>query len=86
MLWSFLGLTSVGAGMYAFDKQKFSPAWLVIAVFLVSLYPLMFIVWHGNPIEIERHAAPVGIQFRLAGWMAVVLLLDQLAWSKMERG
>ncbi|MBT3392122.1 MAG: hypothetical protein HN413_17120 [Chloroflexi bacterium] len=79
VMWGFFFLMSVGAGAYFFSKRNLSPAWLVVAVFLVSLYPLMFIVWHGNPIEIERHAAPVGIQFRLAGWMAVALLLDQLA-------
>ncbi len=77
-LWSFLGLMSFGSVVYFFSKRELSSAWLTVAVFLLSLYPLMFIVWHGNPIEIERHAAPVGIQFRLAGWMAVALLLDQL--------
>ncbi len=79
MMWGFLGLMSVGSAAYFFGKLNLSPAWLVVAVFLLSLYPLMFIVWHGNPIEIERHAAPVGIQFRLAGWMSIALLIDHLA-------
>ncbi len=49
--------------------------WAAIAV---SLYPLMVLIWNGNPLEIERHAAQLGVQLRLAGLAAGALLLDRL--------
>ena len=54
------------------------PLWLVLSALLLNLYPLMFMVWHGDPMEIPRHAVQIGIQFRLAGWIAVLLFLDHL--------
>jgi len=77
-IWGFLGLGVLGVIWYLATNIKQS-AWLVVGILLISLYPLSFIVWHGNPMEVERHAAQVGVQFRLMTWMAVALLLDQAA-------
>jgi|GEM_PF-868003 len=79
---AFVGLAAFGVIRYIFDRNQARSSWIVVAVLLVSLYPMMFIIWHGNPIEIERHAASIGIQLRLMGWMTVALLLDQLASGK----
>jgi hypothetical protein len=59
--------------------------WLIILALAASLYPLMFIVWHGNPQEIERHAVQVAVQFRLAGWMALITWLGCLPAIKSFR-
>jgi hypothetical protein len=45
--------------------------WLPIALLLTCL-PMMFIVWHGDSIEIERHAFQIALQIRLAMWMLLV--------------
>jgi hypothetical protein len=79
VLWSFAGLILAGL-TWALTRRPEQTAWLVIAVMYLSLYPLMVIVWNGNPLEIERHAAQLGIQFRLAAWMAVGLVLDHMAF------
>jgi hypothetical protein len=76
-LWLFLGVILAGLA-WALIRRPEQTAWLVVGILLLSLYPLMVIVWNGNPLEIERHAAQLGIQLRLAGWMAVGLLLDHL--------
>lgn len=57
--------------------QAHSVWWLALAI-LLTLYPMMFITWNGNPLEIERHAAQIGIQYRLSGWMSLLMLLDWL--------
>ena len=57
--------------------QGKSPVWLVLLVLVLSIYPMMFLVWHGEPLEIERHAAQIGVQFRLAGWVSLAMLLGQ---------
>jgi len=43
---------------------------------LLTLYPLMFLVFHGDAIEIERHAFQISLQIRLAGWMLLIYFLD----------
>jgi hypothetical protein len=50
--------------------------WWVAAVILISMYPLMLVVWHGDPMEIERHALQIAIQFRLVLWLILLLALD----------
>ncbi len=78
VLWSFAGLILAGVALY-FVRGGGQTAWLVVAIMFLSLYPGMVIVWNGNPLEIERHAAQLVIQLRLAAWMACALLLDHLA-------
>jgi hypothetical protein len=56
------------------------PIWIVVILLLVTLYLLMFLVWHGDTVDMERHATPVGIQLRLAFWMMAVLLADVFAY------
>jgi hypothetical protein len=83
VMWGFFAVMVVGVGWYFSKGNARQPAWLVVLVFLLSLYPMMFIVWHGNPLEIERHAAQIGLQFRLAGWMGLLLLLDHLSVGEL---
>ena len=52
--------------------------WLVPVMLLLLVYPMMFVVWHGDAMEVERHAFPVYLQLRLAGWMLLIFVLDQL--------
>ncbi len=79
LVFIFVAIALLGVIQYILDKGSLQPGWMVVAVLLISLYPMMFIVWHGNPIEIERHAASIGVQLRLMGWMTVVLFVDRLA-------
>lgn len=82
VVYALLWLVLSGACLFALVRGQ-RPAWLVPAVLLISMYPLMFIIWHGNPMEIERHALQIAIQFRLAAWL--VLLLG-LGWILSVRG
>jgi hypothetical protein len=50
--------------------------WGMLFAVLVSIYPLMFLNWHGDPMEIERHGLQIAIQFRLAFWLILLLGLD----------
>ena len=77
-------LCIAGASFWLSGSEKRS-LWVVILALVVSIYPLMFIVWHGNPQEIERHALQIAVQLRLAGWMAVIAWLAWLS-SIIEEG
>jgi hypothetical protein len=60
-------------------RQKFANPYVVIpAALMLFCYPLMFMVWHGDAGEIERHSALIGICFRLSAWMMVFWLLDNI--------
>ncbi len=71
-------LLLIGSVLWILRVKGFS-AWFVVTIMAVSIYPLMFIIWHGEPMEIERHAIQIGIQFRLAAWMALLFFIDWLA-------
>jgi hypothetical protein len=79
LLASILIMNIFGQVIYWKQKPPRQPAWLVLTILLISLYPMMFIIWHGNPMEIERHATQLGIQFRLAGCMVIPMLLNEIA-------
>lgn len=80
IMWGFLVLMVIGI-VGSLIKDHSQSSWLVVGILLISLYPMLFIVWHGNPMEIERHAAQIGIQYRLGAWMAILLLIDHLSAS-----
>jgi hypothetical protein len=50
--------------------------WLVIFALLITLYPLMILVWFGDPLEMWRHSLQNSISFRLAGWLAFGFTVD----------
>jgi hypothetical protein len=81
ILLAFFALGLFFTAAYFFGARPGRTSWLVLAVLILTLYPLLFIVWHGNPMELERHATQLGIQLRLAGWMAIILGLDALVIS-----
>ncbi|HSB90874.1 MAG TPA: hypothetical protein VLD63_12710 [Anaerolineales bacterium] len=52
------------------------PVWAVPLLMMVTLYPLMLIIWHGDSAALERHSLPVGVGLRLCLWMLSFLLVD----------
>ena len=78
-VWAYAVVYLALAGLAGWALLRgWDPAsWLVIAALLVTVYPLMALVWHGNPMEIGRHALQVAIAFRLAGWLALVFAVDR---------
>ena len=54
---------------------------LIPLILLLTAYPLMLVVWHGDAAEVERHATQIGFQVRLALWMGTVIGLDCL-WTR----
>lgn len=69
-------LVSAGCLLYWLGRSQAQPAWLMLTIMLIGVPLLCFIVWNGNPLEIERHAIQIGVQFRLGGWIAFILALD----------
>ena len=79
--WTLVVMTLLlisGSLAYWLRPRAVHPIWLVLSILTISLYPLMFVVWHGDPMEIPRHALQIGLQLRLGGWTALLLLVDLL--------
>ncbi len=65
-------------------KRRFDPAWIVPFLLLATSYPLTFVIWHGDAIELERHAFQVSLQLRLAGWIMLPFGVDSLLRSQVS--
>jgi hypothetical protein len=59
-------------------RRKPRAEWSVPAILLLTAVPLMYVVWYGDAIEVERHAFQISLQIRLGLWMLTVFLAD--AW------
>ncbi len=63
---------------FALWRQPQSVDYLVPVVLLATAFPLMIVVWHGDAVELERHAAQIAFQLRLALWMGSGFALGYL--------
>ncbi len=70
------GALFFGVSLYGLFRHNGSRAWLVVMILLASTVPLIYIVWFGNPLEVQRHSEQVAIQLRLAAWLAIPLIVD----------
>jgi hypothetical protein len=57
--------------------------WIVPALLLLTALPMMYVVWYGDAVEVERHAFQISLQIRLGLWLMTVLLAD--AWLAGRR-
>ena len=67
-----LGLT-IGLRTWRYNNAFLVPLGLILLV-----YPHATLIWHGDPNEIGRHALQVGVYFRLALWILLLLAADAL--------
>ncbi|GAB4545890.1 MAG: hypothetical protein Fur002_20420 [Anaerolineales bacterium] len=53
--------------------------WGVFIPLCLTIFPHLFIAWHGDAMAPERHALSVGLQLALSGWLFVFLALEWAA-------
>jgi hypothetical protein len=70
-------LAAIAAGAVIGAKAwRSSPLWAVPLTLILLMYPHAFLVWHGDAMEVGRHAVQAGIQFHLGLWLLGLLALD----------
>jgi hypothetical protein len=74
-LLAWLGATIVAAAWLAW-RGAARAVWLVPAVALLLQVPHAGLVWHGEPVEIPRHALQVGVMTRLSLLLLSIFLID----------
>jgi hypothetical protein len=50
--------------------------WLIVLFFIFSI-PYLYLAWHGDALDLARHAAVANIQFHLGTWLLFVFYLDK---------
>ncbi len=63
---------------------RHKPLWIVWAVLTLSLYPHLFLVWHGDTLGLDRHALSVVVGYYLSIWFFVLLTLDRIYERKND--
>jgi hypothetical protein len=77
------GLLAI-AGLIYFLIRNPGPVWLVLLAVILTMYPAMGLIWHAEPMEIERHALQIGIQFRLAGLIVFLFLAQEIYTAMLQ--
>jgi len=62
--------------------------WAVFILLALTIFPHLFITWHGDAMAPHRHAVSVGLQLALTTWLLILLIIEQfdsqLAWEKQR--
>ncbi|MHA1558445.1 MAG: hypothetical protein ACTSXG_01365 [Alphaproteobacteria bacterium] len=59
-----------------FKIWKTKPETIVVGLFFLLSYPHAFISYHGDAMEVGRHAIQFSIQLRLSFWLLLLMVLD----------
>jgi hypothetical protein len=77
--WVYLGLSLASLGfIFATSLRTNRGVFWVIAVFFLLSIPHLYLVWHGDALDVERHAVIANVQFHLSVWLLLVLALDKV--------
>ncbi len=82
IFWAFTALACVVA--FARHRPFRGPCLWTLALLLASI-PHLLVVWHGDALDVPRHALLVGIQVHLAFAMAFALACDAFLVLRFER-
>ena len=72
-----VALLFVAAGVVRGNLHVSAPAWVAFFLLALSL-PMLFLVYHGDAMEVARHGLPVRIQALVGGWLAILAGVDLL--------
>jgi hypothetical protein len=73
-IWGFLTLAAVAAVVKrTWVKQ---PLWSAFVMLSLTIFPHLFITYHGDAMATYRHAVSVGMQLALCTWLFVLLALE----------
>jgi hypothetical protein len=76
--WVYLGL-SVLLFVILLWKQRREASrayWLIVLFFIFSI-PYLYLAWHGDALDLARHASIANIQFHLGTWLLFIFFLDK---------
>jgi hypothetical protein len=74
--WLWAGLTIIA--LIAIYKKAWleNPLWAAYILLCLTIFPHLFITWHGDSMAVDRHALSVGLQLAVSLWLFVFLAFD----------
>ena len=58
--------------------------WIVVICLNLTVFPHLFLAWHGDAMAPDRHALSVGVQLYLSFWILNILLADHFWHQHLE--
>jgi hypothetical protein len=77
LTWIFAGLTVFALAAIYKKMWLENPLWVIYIMLCVTIFPHLFITWHGDAMAVERHALSVGLQLSITLWLFVFLALEK---------
>lgn len=56
----------------------------VILVFLLLAFPQLYLIWHGDALDVERHAVVMNIQVHLGLWWLIIIYIDKVLETRQK--
>jgi hypothetical protein len=82
--WLWAGLTIVALIVIYKKAWLENSLWAVYILLCLTIFPHLFITWHGDSMAVDRHALSVGLQLALSLWLFVFLAFE-LAVKRFQR-
>jgi hypothetical protein len=84
--WVYLWLSMLSTGFIfaAHLRNNTRIYWFMFVFWLLSI-PHLYLVWHGDALDMARHAVIANIQFHLGVWLLIILSLDRFITKPASR-
>jgi len=78
--WPYLWVSLLAAGfILATNLRTKKRVYWIIVVFLLLSLPQLYLIWHGDALDVERHAVVMNIQFHLGLLWLVIFHIDTVS-------
>jgi len=78
--WPYFWVSLLAAGVIlAVSLRQRKEEYLLPFLFFLLSIPHLYLTWHGDALDVERHAVLANLQWRLGLALIVILFLDSLA-------
>jgi hypothetical protein len=75
--WTYLGMSVLLFVIILWKQRRENSRvfWLIVLFFIFSI-PYLYLAWHGDALDLARHASIANIQFHLGFWLLLIFFLD----------
>lgn len=75
--WTYLGMSGLLFVIVLWKRRRevVRAFWLIVLFFIFSI-PYLYLAWHGDALDLARHASIANIQFHLGAWMLLACFVD----------
>jgi hypothetical protein len=85
--WAYLGMSILLFLIILWKqrREKSRAFWLIVLFFIFSI-PYLYLAWHGDVLDLARHASIANVQFHLGMWLLLIFYFDKNFTSLISEG